>query len=88
MDLKDIAGKSANAVEIARLRFCNVAPGPSVAPSGAATKIHDSLGWDGLPLVGSWVEPGDPLYCVVNPLTGKITVGKVRRAGLLPFLGV
>lgn len=77
VDLRDVAGKGAGSAAVARLKFCNVKPG-SVGAGGAAaaTKLHEGLGWDGLPMVGSWVQPGDALYCVVDELTGKVTVGK------------
>ncbi|CAN0533388.1 unnamed protein product, partial [Ectocarpus sp. 8 AP-2014] len=74
VDLRDVAGKGAGPAAVARLKFCNVKPG-SVGAGGAAaaTKLHEGLGWDGLPMVGSWVQPGDALYCVVDELTGKVT---------------
>ncbi|CAN0419997.1 unnamed protein product, partial [Ectocarpus sp. 12 AP-2014] len=31
-------------------------------------------------MVGSWVQPGDALYCVVDELTGKVTVGKHKES--------
>ena len=39
---------------------------------------HPSLGEDGLPEVGSWVYEGDPLYCVVDELSGKDRCGKYK----------
>lgn len=77
VDLRDIAGKGSAPAAVARLKFCNVKPGSSGDGGGSATKLHEGLGWDGLPMVGSWVNPGDALYCVVDALTGKVTVGKV-----------
>lgn len=81
MDLKDLVGKGASAASALRMKFCNVKPASSAGGTGSAggatVKLHESLGWDGLPLPGSWVNPGDPLYCVVDELTGKVTVGKV-----------
>lgn len=76
VDLRDIAGKGSTPAVVARLKFCNVKRG-SGGEGCPATKLHEGLGWDGLPMVGSWVKPGDALYCVVDELTGKITVGKV-----------
>jgi len=34
---------------------------------------------DGLPLVGEWVEEGDPLYCVMDSLTKQDKVGKHKE---------
>ncbi|CAM9517529.1 unnamed protein product, partial [Scytosiphon promiscuus] len=79
IDLRDVAGKGSGPAVVARLKFCNVAPG-SGGGDAAATKLHEGLGWDGLPTVGSWVKPGDPLYCVVDQLTGKVTVGKHKES--------
>ena len=88
VDLKDVAGKLASPGEVARLRFCNTAPESTGAVRGRRRddKLHESLGWDGLPVVGSWVESGDPLYCVVDQLTGKVTVGKVKGCAPLQAL--
>lgn len=90
VDLRDVAGKTASPAAVARLKFCNVKPGSWGGLGGGATKLHEGLGWDGLPVVGSWVNPGDPLYCVVDELTGKVTVGKVGGfslpSGMLPRL--
>lgn len=41
--------------------------------------LHPSLGEDGLPEIGATVEEGDPLYCVVDDLTGKDRVGKHKE---------
>ena len=41
--------------------------------------LHPSLGEDGLPEVGTWVKEGDPLYCVVDELTGRDTVKKHKE---------
>lgn len=83
VDVRDIAGKGSSPAAAARLKFRNVKPAAAVSAGGVGVgardvKLHESLGWDGLPLPGSWVNPGDPLYCVVDELTGKVTVGKVR----------
>lgn len=81
VDLRDVAGKGSGPAAVSRLKFCNVKPG-SGGGDAAATKLHEGLGWDGLPMVGSWVKPGDALYCVVDQLTGKVTVGKVGWCGV------
>lgn len=86
VDLRDLVGKGAAAASASRLKFTNVKPAPSIAAialegggdvGSRSVKIHESLGWDGLPVPGDWVNPGDALYCVVDELTGKVTVGKV-----------
>jgi len=42
-------------------------------------KLDDNLGEDGLPNVGTWVEEGDSLYCVIDELTGKHKLGKHKE---------
>lgn len=42
-------------------------------------KLDDQVGDDGLPDVGTWVEEGDSLYCVVDELTGEHKVGKHKE---------
>ncbi|CAM9761273.1 unnamed protein product, partial [Phaeothamnion confervicola] len=50
------------------------------AASGAAAgavgggQARPQLDPDGLPAVGGWVEEGDPLYCVIDEVTGKAKV--------------
>ena len=41
--------------------------------------LHPSLGADGLPEIGGCVEEGDPLYCVVDDLSGRDRVGKHKE---------
>jgi DNA-directed RNA polymerase I subunit RPA2 len=41
--------------------------------------LYPSLGEDGLPELGTWVKEGDPLYCVVDELTGRDRVGKHKE---------
>ena len=41
--------------------------------------LYPSLGDDGLPEVGTWVKEGEPLYCVVDDLTGKDRTGKHKE---------
>lgn len=89
VDLKDVAGKGSGPATVAQLRFCNVPPSNASLGKGVNSKvgngeakIHDNLGWDGLPQPGTWVEPGDPLYCIVDELTGKVTAGKVKVGSL------
>ena len=41
--------------------------------------LYPSLGEDGLPEVGNCVKEGDPIYCVVDELTGRERVGKHKE---------
>ncbi len=41
--------------------------------------LYPNLGEDGLPEVGTWVKEGDPLYCVVDDLTGRDRAGKHKE---------
>jgi len=41
--------------------------------------LYPALGEDGLPEVGTWVEEGDPIYCVVDELTGRDRPGKHKE---------
>jgi DNA-directed RNA polymerase I subunit RPA2 len=56
----------------ARLKFSN-----SVS---AGKLVHDDLDEDGLARVGTYVEEGDPLYCIVDEVTGKDKVGKHKES--------
>ena len=42
-------------------------------------KLDDRVGEDGLPDVGTWVQEGDSLFCVVDELTGRHKVGKHKE---------
>mmetsp|Transcript_16203 Transcript_16203/g.33248 ORF Transcript_16203/g.33248 Transcript_16203/m.33248 type:complete len:1176 (+) Transcript_16203:220-3747(+) len=80
VDLKDEAERTGS--KEARLRFSNqkLAP-PRVKRDGTPgeTVIDGSLGPDGLPHVGQWVEEGDALYSYVDELTGKEKVGRHKE---------
>ena len=41
--------------------------------------LYPNLGEDGLPEVGTWVDEGDPIYCVVDELTGRDRPGKHKE---------
>ena len=41
--------------------------------------LYPNLGEDGLPEIGTWVKQGDPLYCVVDELTGRAQTGKHKE---------
>ncbi len=41
--------------------------------------LYPNLGEDGLPEVGTWVDEGDPIYCVVDELTGRDRAGKHKE---------
>eukprot|EP00586_Coscinodiscus_wailesii_P017662 CAMPEP_0172505038 /NCGR_PEP_ID=MMETSP1066-20121228/183148_1 /TAXON_ID=671091 /ORGANISM="Coscinodiscus wailesii, Strain CCMP2513" /LENGTH=105 /DNA_ID=CAMNT_0013281483 /DNA_START=26 /DNA_END=340 /DNA_ORIENTATION=- len=49
--------------------------------SHADNITYPSLGKDGLPEIGTWVEEGDPLYCVVDTLakTDRVTKHKDKE---------
>jgi DNA-directed RNA polymerase I subunit RPA2 len=62
-----------------RLKFSNLKPPnfrrkfpkkDSPAVGSDDPLIHRSLGVDGLPIIGEWVSEGDPLYCIVDELSG------------------
>jgi DNA-directed RNA polymerase I subunit RPA2 len=67
-----LAGVSTKAGESSRMRFGN-------PTKEGITFLHASLDGDGLARVGSEVKQGDPLYCVVDELTGKDKVGKHKE---------
>lgn len=54
------------------LRFSN----RGLKAGSGASPICPSLDADGLPQIGAWIKPGDPLYCIVDEDTGKVTTGK------------
>ncbi len=60
-----------------RLRFTNRKK--SKGPGEEDEIIDDSLGEDGLPQVGAWVNEGDALYAYVDDLTGKEKIGKHKE---------
>jgi len=41
--------------------------------------LYPTLGEDGLPEIGNWVKEGDPIYCVVDELTGRDRAGKHKE---------
>jgi DNA-directed RNA polymerase I subunit RPA2 len=41
--------------------------------------LYPTLGNDGLPQVGSWVQEGEPLYCVIDELTNRERAGKHKE---------
>lgn len=76
VDLRDEAeraGSTSRGAEAPRMRFSNKWDKRSGKP------VHPSLGEDGVPDVGSFVEDGDPLYCVVDELTGKERAGRHKE---------
>lgn len=52
----------------AKLRFSNT------SPTDPSTKLVDKLDEDGLPIVGEWVKPGEPLYSFLDETTGHTKV--------------
>jgi DNA-directed RNA polymerase I subunit RPA2 len=67
-----LAGVSLKKSDASRMRFRN-----KVDQNGAF--IHKSLGADGLPEVGTCVDKGHPLYCIVDELSGKDIIGKHKE---------
>jgi len=49
-------------------------------PGALGEAIIPELDSDGLPVVGSVVEEGDPLYCAVDAVTGEVEVGKHKES--------
>lgn len=43
------------------------------------TRVVDSLDEDGLPRVGAFVKTGDPLYCVIDELSGRPRIAKHKE---------
>jgi DNA-directed RNA polymerase I subunit RPA2 len=85
VDLKEEAERMGS--KEARLRFSNqklAPPRPNRDGTPGETVIDGSLGPDGLPHVGQWVEEGDALYSYVDELTGK---EKVRIGNYLSCAG-
>ena len=41
--------------------------------------IHPSLGIDGLPIIGSRIAEGSPIYCFVDDVTGKVKIGRYKE---------
>ena len=69
-----------------RMRFGNKKVRDSIqtprGPAGIGTSdevLYKNLSEDGLPEVGSWVKEGDPIYCVVDELTGRANPGKHKE---------
>lgn len=55
--------------DVSRIRFGN-------QTDEDGEKVYPNLGNDGLPEIGGLVKEDDPLYCVVDDLTGKDHVGR------------
>ena len=66
------AGVSTRNGGVSRIRFSN-----KVDENGSLR--YKMLGQDGLPEVGSYVDKGDPLYCVVDDLNGKDSVARHKE---------
>ena len=84
IDLKEEAKRMGSSES--RLRFSNVKS--SVASRAGRGRgdddeeraIDESLGPDGLPYVGQWVNEGDALYSYVDDLTGVSKIGKHKES--------
>lgn len=56
---------AASSGEESRLRFAN-----KLKPNGSEEVVHKTLEEDGLPVVGQKITEGDPLYCVLDSVSG------------------
>lgn len=69
-------------------RFSNRRPAAASRGRGArakrgastSTRVAESLDDDGLPPIGLYVKEGDPLYVVVDEVTGKVKVGRHKSS--------
>jgi DNA-directed RNA polymerase I subunit RPA2 len=71
-----MAGASTKGGETPRMKFGNK---ETKDQNGKSEWQYKSLGADGLPEVGSLVQEGDPMYCVIDELNGKEKVGKHKE---------
>lgn len=63
-----------------RNRLNNSRMANDAGPIGTSDEVlYPNLGEDGLPEVGTWVVEGDPIYCVVDELTGRDRPGKHKE---------
>ncbi|CAN0281350.1 unnamed protein product, partial [Discosporangium mesarthrocarpum] len=78
-DLREMAGgrnrRGGESRVPAHLKFSNQKPG-----AARGMKLYESLDLDGLLPVGSWVKPGDAMYCVMDEVTGKTQTGKHKES--------
>lgn len=89
IDIKDEAeraGAEAKGGDKPRMRFGNKTIKKKVKDDEDEARytvveedMYPTLGEDGLPEVGTWVDEGDPLYCVVDELTGRERAGKHKE---------
>jgi DNA-directed RNA polymerase I subunit RPA2 len=91
VDIKDEverAGADAKGGDKPRMKFSNkkvrsrinTTTSSSIGGIGTTDEVlYPNLGEDGLPEVGTWVDEGDPIYCVVDELTGKDRAGKHKE---------
>lgn len=75
-DEAKMAGASTKGGETPRMKFGNK---ETKDQNGKSEWQYKSLGADGLPEVGSLVQEGDPMYCVIDELNGKEKVGKHKE---------
>mmetsp|Transcript_31207 Transcript_31207/g.105002 ORF Transcript_31207/g.105002 Transcript_31207/m.105002 type:complete len:1144 (-) Transcript_31207:61-3492(-) len=69
-------GKHADGRAIASLRFARTARGAGAA--GASDEALKNIGDDGLPEVGSFISPGEPLWSAVDDAHGDLIVGLLK----------
>jgi len=76
IDLKDIMSDET----VERYQFANHRP-PSKRKQGEEPNklLYNNLSNDGFPYVGSWVQSGDPIYCIIDSLTGNDKVGRHKE---------
>jgi DNA-directed RNA polymerase I subunit RPA2 len=96
VDIKDEAERAGSDTkgDKPRMKFANRKDSGRMSASRYSSEnkrndevLYPSLGEDGLPEVGTWVKEGDPLYCVVDELTGRDRPGKHKeKESAYPFL--
>lgn len=88
VDIKDEAERAGSDTkgDKPRMKFANRKDSGRMSTSRYSSEnerndevLYPSLGEDGLPEVGTWVKEGDPLYCVVDELTGRDRPGKHKE---------
>jgi len=91
VDLDDdsVRMDSYNKSNRAIMRFSNklIKASSSVTPTPGKEEMSDNLNkfkypnldMDGLPVIGSWVKEGDPIYSIVNEITGDDKIGRHKE---------
>lgn len=91
VDLDDdsVRMDSYNKSNRAIMRFSNklIKASSSITPTPGKEEMSDNinkfkypnLDMDGLPVIGSWVKEGDPIYSIVNEITGDDKIGRHKE---------